>query len=130
MKIGTYITANIIYLGRKLYLGDRIGSFTLLERWVVAALFAGHHFSSVLWPLAGDSVRWITCSFKFIALALDFHVFRLRAEAEGANLHATKKFWGMWEGPRRPCGLATAGSSYYKMWTGLNAWNDLVLGGV
>ena len=33
--------------------------------------FAERHFSSVLWPLAGD-VRQITCS--FIALALDIHV--------------------------------------------------------
>ena len=88
MEIGIYITANIIYLVRELYLGDRIGSFSLLERWVVAAPFVGRHFPSVLWPLAGD-VRRITCS--FIALALDIYVFCLRAEAEGAILHATKK---------------------------------------
>ena len=92
MEIGIYITANIIYLVWELYFGDRIGSFSLLERWVVAALFVGRHFPSVLWPLAGD-VRRITCS--FIALALDIHVFCLRAEAEGAILHATKKVWGM-----------------------------------
>ena len=49
-------------------------------------------FSSVLWPLAGD-VRRITCS--FIALALDIHVFSLRAEAESAILLAMKKVWGM-----------------------------------
>ena len=33
----------------------------------------------------------------------------------------------------RPCGFASAGSSYYKMWVGLNLFdprNDLVLGGV
>jgi len=92
MGIGIYITANIIYLVRELYLGDRIGSFSLLERWVVTAPFVGRHFPSVLWPLAGD-VRRITCS--FIALALDIHVFCLRAEAEGAILHTTKKVWGM-----------------------------------
>jgi len=86
MEIGIYITANIIYLVRELYLGDH----RLLERWVVAALFVGRHFLSVLWPLAGD-VRRITCS--FVTLALDIHVFCLRAEAEGANLHATKKVW-------------------------------------
>ena len=28
MEIGIYITANIIYLVRELYLGDRIGSFS------------------------------------------------------------------------------------------------------
>ena len=39
----------------------------------------------------------------------------------------------MWEGPRHPCGFASAGSLYYKMWVGLNGFdprNDLVLGGV
>ena len=39
----------------------------------------------------------------------------------------------MWEGPRCPCGFASAGSSYYKMWAGLNGFdprNDLVLGDV
>ena len=39
----------------------------------------------------------------------------------------------MWEGPRRPCSFASAGSSYYKMWAGLNGFNprnDLELGGV
>ena len=37
----------------------------------------------------------------------------------------------MWEGSRGPCGFTSAGSSYYKMWTGLNGFdprNDLVLG--
>ena len=92
MEIGIYISANIIYLVRERYLGDRIGSFLLLERWVVAKLFVGRHFPSVLWPLAGD-VWQITCS--FIALALGIHVFCQRAEAEGAILHATKKVWGM-----------------------------------
>jgi len=93
MEIGIYITANIIYLVRELYLGDGIGSFSLLERRVVvAASFVGRHFLIVLWSLAGDVLR-ITCS--FIALALDIHVFCLRAEAEGAILHTTKKFRGM-----------------------------------
>ena len=92
MELGIYITANIIYLVRELYLGDRVGSFSLLERWVVAAPFVGRHFSSVLWSLAED-VRRITCS--FIALALDIHVFCLRTEAEGAILHTTTKVWGM-----------------------------------
>jgi len=45
MKIGIYIIANIIYLLQELYLGDSIGSFSLLERWVVAALFVGRHFA-------------------------------------------------------------------------------------
>jgi len=92
MEIGIYPTANIIYLVRELYLGDLIGSFSLLERWLVAALFVGCHPSSVLWPLAGD-VRRITCS--FIALALDILVFCLRAKAEGAIFHTTNKVWGM-----------------------------------
>ena len=91
MEIGIYITANIIYLVQELYLGDRIhvGSFTLLERWVVTALSVGRHFPGVLWPLAGDVWR-VSCS--FIALALDIHVFCLRAEAEAPILHATKRF--------------------------------------
>jgi len=91
MEIGIYITANIIYLGWELCLGDRVVFLTAREascqhtlRWMP--------FLSVLWPLAGD-VRRITCS--FIALALDIHVFSLRAEAEGAILYATKKVWGM-----------------------------------
>jgi len=92
MEISIYITANIIYLVRDLYLGDRTGSFSLLEQWVIAAFFVGRHFPSALWPLAGDVWR-ITCS--FIALALDVHVFCLRAEAEGAILHTTKMVWGM-----------------------------------
>ena len=36
-----------------------------------------------------------------------------------------------WEGPRHPCGFASAGSSYYKMWVGLNGFDPrkhLVLG--
>ena len=73
---------------RELYLGDRIGSSSMLERGVIAALFVGRHFPSVLWPLVGD-VRRITCS--FIALALNIHILKLRAEAEGAILHTTKK---------------------------------------
>jgi len=32
MEIGIYITTNIIYLVQELYLGDRIGGFSLLER--------------------------------------------------------------------------------------------------
>ena len=39
----------------------------------------------------------------------------------------------MWEGPRHPCGFASAGSSDYRMWAGLNGLDprtDLVLGGV
>ena len=38
-----------------------------------------------------------------------------------------------WEGPRHPCGFASAGSSYYKMWAGLNGFDprtNLELGGV
>jgi len=101
MEIGIYITVNIIYLVQELYSGDRIGSFSLLERWVVAALFIGRHFPSVLWPLAGN-VRWITCS--FIALALGIHVFCLHAEAEGAILHATKRIWGMRSEFNNSCG--------------------------
>jgi len=107
METGIYITANIIYLVWELYLGDCRGSFSLLERWVVATLFVEHHFSSVLWPLAGD-VRRKTCS--FIALTLDIHIFCLCAEAAGAILYETKKVWGMrsefnyfiWAGPRCP----------------------------
>ena len=34
MEIGIYITANIICLAREIHLGDRIGSFSLLERWL------------------------------------------------------------------------------------------------
>jgi len=37
----------------------------------------------------------------------------------------------MWEGSRCPCGFTSVGSSYYKMWTGLNGFDprkDLVLG--
>jgi len=39
----------------------------------------------------------------------------------------------MWEGPRRACGFASAGSSRYKMWEGLNVFDPrttFVLGGV
>ena len=39
----------------------------------------------------------------------------------------------MWEGPRRPCGFASAGSLYHKMWACLNGFDprsDLVFGGV
>jgi len=32
MEIGIYISANIVYLEQELYLGDPIGSFSLLER--------------------------------------------------------------------------------------------------
>ena len=38
-----------------------------------------------------------------------------------------------WEGPRCHCGFASAGSSYYKIWAGLNGFdprNDLVLDSV
>ena len=70
MEIGIYITANIIYLGRELCLGDRVVCSSLLGKRVVTTPFAERHFSSVLWTLAGD-VRRITCS--FIALALDIH---------------------------------------------------------
>jgi len=44
MEIGIYVTSNIRYLVRELHLGYRIGSFLLLERWVVATLFVEHHF--------------------------------------------------------------------------------------
>ena len=39
----------------------------------------------------------------------------------------------MWEGPRRVCGFAAAGSLCYKMWAGLNGFDprtEFVLGGV
>ena len=41
----------------------------------------------------------------------------------------------MWEGPRRPCDLASAGSLYYKMWAGLDGFDPrnnlpVALGGV
>jgi len=81
MEIGIYITANIIYLGRELCLGDRIACSSLLGKRVVTTPFAERHFSSVLWPLAGDVRR------SFIALALDIHVLWLRHEAESAILH-------------------------------------------
>jgi len=55
MEIGS---ANIVYLVRELYLGDRIGSFSLLERWVVVTLYIGRHFSGVLCLLA-EGVRRI-----------------------------------------------------------------------
>ena len=131
MEIGIYITANIIYLVRELHLGDRIGSFSLLERWVVATLFVGRHFPSVLWPIAGD-VRRITCS--FIALALDINAFCLRAELKVQFCTQRKRFeecaqnFMQWEGLMRPCN-----SSYYKMWAGFKRFdprNNLVLGGV
>ena len=32
MEIGIYISADIVYLVRELYLEDRIGGFSLLER--------------------------------------------------------------------------------------------------
>ena len=71
---------------------------------------------------------------SFIALAHDNHVFCLHAEAEGAILHATKRFKEcaqnltfMWEGSRRPCGYASAGRSYHKMWAVLNHRNNSVL---
>ena len=54
MEIGIYITANIIYLGRELCLGDRVVCSLLLGKRVVTTPFAERHFSSVLWPLAGD----------------------------------------------------------------------------
>ena len=88
MEIGIYIAANIIYLGQELCLGDRVVCSLLLGKRVVTTPFAERHFSSVLWPLAGDVWR-ITCS--FIALALDIHVLWLRREAESAILHSTKK---------------------------------------
>ena len=114
MEIGIYTTANIIYLVRELYLGDRIGGFSLLERWVVTTLFVGRHFPSVLWPLAGD-VRRINCS--FIVLALDIHVFCLRAEAEGAILHTTKKVWGMRSEFSIHMGWANASLWLHLRWT-------------
>ena len=88
MEIGIYISANIVYLVRELYLGDCIGSFSLLKRQVVVTPDTGRHFSGVLCLLA-EGVRRITCS--FIALALDIHVFCLHAEAEGTILHTMKK---------------------------------------
>jgi len=74
-----------MYLVRELYLGDRI--IRAYRQFLAAREVSCRHtlrwtpFSSVLWPLAGN-VRRINCS--FISLALDIHVFCLRAEAEGA----------------------------------------------
>jgi len=70
MEIGIYITSNVIYLGRELCLGDRVGCSSLPGKQVVTTPFAERHFLSVLWPLAGD-VRRITC--PFIPLTLDIH---------------------------------------------------------
>ena len=91
MEIGIYITANIIYVGRELCLGDRVVCSSLLGKRVVTTPFAERHFPTVLFTLASSwrCVVNITCSFT--ALALDIHVFSLRAEAEGALLYATKK---------------------------------------
>jgi len=57
MEIGIYITANIIYLGWELCLGDRVVCSSLLGKRVVTTPFAEHNFSSVLWPLAGGSAQ-------------------------------------------------------------------------
>jgi len=80
-------------------------------------------------------MRRITCS--FIALALNIHVFCLRAEAEGAILHAMKKVSGMHSEFNISCGGILVASPlqevlHYKMWTGPNGFdsrNDLVPGG-
>ena len=53
MEIGIYITANIIYLVRELYLGNHVARLFLIAREVVATFFVDRHFSRVLWPLAG-----------------------------------------------------------------------------
>ena len=87
MEIDIYVTANIIYLGRLLCLGDRVVCSSLLGKRVVTPPFTEHHFSSVLWPLAGD-VRQIT---SFIALTLDIHVLYLHREVESVILHIMEK---------------------------------------
>ena len=63
----------------------RQSSLFLLGKRVVTTSFAERHFSSVLWPLAGDVRR------SFIVLVLDIHVLWLRREAESAILHSTIK---------------------------------------
>ena len=57
------ISPLISYLVRELYLGDGVGCFSLLKRWVVTPLFVEHHFSNLLWPLAGDVRKLVTCLF-------------------------------------------------------------------
>ena len=84
------ITANIIYLVRELYLGDRIGSFLLLDRWVVATLFDFH---------------WMPFSHRSLATSRRCAANNcLYAEAEGAILHATWKVWRMHSEINISCG--------------------------
>ena len=79
-----------------------------------STLFVKRHFSSALLPLVGDMWR-ITCS--FIALALNIHIFCLRAEAEGAILHATKKVSGMHSEFNISCGGILAASPLQEVRT-------------
>jgi len=91
MEIGIYITADIISSARAIFgrpyrqfLAPRAVSCRRTLRWTP--------FSQCSLATSGRCAA-ITCS--FIALALDIHVFCLRAEAEGAILHTTKKVCGM-----------------------------------
>ena len=86
-------------------------------------MFFGH-----LQEMCGE---YITCS--FITLALDIHVFCLRAEAQGAILHTKKRFEECTENLAFRVGGANASLWLrlcileVRITTGLNG-NDLVLG--
>jgi len=85
MEIDIYITANIIYLERELYLGDHIG------RGDVSC----HH--TLYWtPFSqcslATSVRCAATNL-FIYSSRTRYSHLLHAEAEGTILHATKKVW-------------------------------------
>ena len=128
MEIGIYITANIIYLVRELYLGDRIGSFSLLERWVVATLFVERHFSSALWQLAGDVRRIFvySCRTRYSAACWSWRCNSARNSQQQRIRfkECTQNLTFYVGGVKRPCGYASARRSYYKMWASLSTSVD------
>jgi len=79
MEIGIYITAHISSV--RAIFGRPYRQFLTVREMSCC------HTVQCSWPLA-EGVQQVTC--PFIALTLD--VFCLHAEAEGAILHATKRF--------------------------------------
>ena len=133
MEIGIYITANVIYL--------------MWEpcRQILAAREANCHHTLRWSPFSQCSLAtsgrcatnnlfiYSSCT-QYSHLEAACWSWRCNsAHNEKGLRNALRIYHFMWEGPRHPCGFASAGSSYYIMWVrlfGFHPQKQLTVGGV
>ena len=111
--MGIYMIAHIMCLVRELCLGDSIGCFSLLEKWVVATPFVGRHFCIYCGYSLGCLMKNLfvyssgiqhSCLASWSWRCNSEHMHRERFVECAQNLN------NMCEGSRCPCSHTSAGS--------------------